>query len=164
MFVPFPDESPSAVDATNDTARGTVGNGSAESFPLQPKPTATNSRTNLAVPSGGASASSSFTTARYGSRQPSPAPYSGSHNHDDGPQDHPSWSTYHHEHNDTKVDRNVFKRNMSIAKGFMDIGLFSANCNQLRNTIIFGDHESLFYYTTLAFLSMSIFLQVGVKW
>ena len=74
---------------------------------------------------------------------------------------HPSWSTFHHDHDHTKVDRNIFKRNMSIAKGFMDIGLFSANCNQLRHLMNFGDSESASFYLIMTLLCFSIVSQVG---
>ena len=58
------------------------------------------------------------------------------------------------------VDVNVMKRNMSVAKGFMDISLLSANANQLRNLFSFGDSSSYNYYVILTGLLLSLILQV----
>lgn len=58
------------------------------------------------------------------------------------------------------VDLNVMKRNMTIAKGFLDISLLSANANQLRNVINYGDRESNVFYIILVGIIVSVVLQV----
>lgn len=65
------------------------------------------------------------------------------------------------EHRPARVDLNVMKRNMAIAKGFLDISLLSANANQLKNVINFGDHESNLYYLVLTGIILSLILQVA---
>lgn len=94
--------------------------------------------------------------SNYGSNYGTTAAH-GYHDHDP-----PSWSTYHHQHNPSKVDRNTFKRNMSIAKGFLDISLLSANCNQLRNLISLSNKGRPAYYVLLCGLIFSIALQVSL--
>ncbi|XP_068234956.1 ninjurin-1-like [Palaemon carinicauda] len=59
------------------------------------------------------------------------------------------------------LDFNHVKRKMNIAKGFMDIGLLSANGNQLRNIINFGDTDSNIYYIVLTSIIVSLILQVA---
>ncbi|XP_045120353.1 ninjurin-1-like [Portunus trituberculatus] len=53
------------------------------------------------------------------------------------------------------------KRNMTIAKGFLDISLLSANANQLRNVIYYGDRESTVFYLILSGIILSLILQVS---
>lgn len=86
-----------------------------------------------------------------------------SHYHPDPDSAIPEWSTYHHEHNHKKVDRNTLKRNMTIAKGFMDISLLSANANQLRSLLRFGDSKEATYYIILTGLLISLTLQVSTQ-
>ncbi|CAL4099005.1 unnamed protein product, partial [Meganyctiphanes norvegica] len=54
---------------------------------------------------------------------------------------------------------NAMKRNMSIAKGFMDISLFSANANQLRIVLSYGDQNKYHYIINLTGLVISLLLQ-----
>lgn len=58
------------------------------------------------------------------------------------------------------VDINVMKRNMTIAKGFLDISLLSANANQLRNILRFGNENTTVHYLILTGIILSIILQV----
>ncbi|XP_042216590.1 ninjurin-1-like [Homarus americanus] len=58
------------------------------------------------------------------------------------------------------VDLNVMKRNMTIAKGFLDISLLSANANQLRNVLNFGDTDSSTFYVVAIGIVVSLILQV----
>ncbi|KAK8733475.1 hypothetical protein OTU49_006314 [Cherax quadricarinatus] len=58
------------------------------------------------------------------------------------------------------IDLNVMKRNMTIAKGFLDISLLSANANQLRNIINFGDTESPIYYVVISGIIFSLVIQI----
>uniref|UniRef100_A0A0P4WIZ1 Uncharacterized protein n=1 Tax=Scylla olivacea TaxID=85551 RepID=A0A0P4WIZ1_SCYOL len=53
------------------------------------------------------------------------------------------------------------KRNMTIAKGFLDISLLSANANQLRSVIYYGDRESTVFHLILAGIILSLILQVS---
>ncbi|XP_018025500.1 uncharacterized protein LOC108681045 [Hyalella azteca] len=108
------------------------------------------------------------------SRSPSPYPSSSPHHHPprgpslgnphgphiSNPDKIPEWSTYHHEHTHGKVDRNSFKRNMTIAKGFLDISLLSANSNQLKHLLNFGDRSSPTFYLAQAGLITSLVLQL----
>lgn len=87
---------------------------------------------------------------------------SGNHHDPEDPAT-PDWSTYHH-HDVKKVDRNLFKRNMTIAKGFFDISLLSANSNQLRNLVHFGDRTQKSFYVILALLIVSLVMQVCLKY
>ncbi|XP_045606193.1 ninjurin-1 [Procambarus clarkii] len=64
-------------------------------------------------------------------------------------------------HGKHPIDLNVMKRNMTIAKGFLDISLLSANANQLRNIINFGDTDSSIYYLVLSGIIVSLILQVS---
>ncbi|XP_071512625.1 ninjurin-1-like isoform X1 [Panulirus ornatus] len=59
------------------------------------------------------------------------------------------------------VDLNVMKRKMTIAKGCLDISLLSANANQLRNIINFGDTTDSLYYVVLTGIITSLVLQVA---
>ncbi|XP_045120029.1 ninjurin-1-like [Portunus trituberculatus] len=59
------------------------------------------------------------------------------------------------------VDINVMKRNMTVAKGFLDISLLSANASQLRNIIRFGNEDTTVHYLILTGISISIILQVS---
>ncbi|XP_076060461.1 ninjurin-1-like [Oratosquilla oratoria] len=59
------------------------------------------------------------------------------------------------------VDINIMKRNMSIAKGFMDISLLSANANQLRHLLNFGNDYENTYYVIFTGLILSILLQLA---
>ncbi|KAK7079640.1 hypothetical protein SK128_016755 [Halocaridina rubra] len=56
---------------------------------------------------------------------------------------------------------NILKRKMSIAKGCLDIGLLSANANQLRNVLNFGNRDSSLYYVVLVSIIISLILQVS---
>lgn len=58
------------------------------------------------------------------------------------------------------VDINLMKRNMSIAKGFLDISLLTANANQLRNVMNFGNEGSSLHVLTLTGITISIILQI----
>ncbi|XP_037798782.1 ninjurin-1-like [Penaeus monodon] len=58
------------------------------------------------------------------------------------------------------VDINVMKRNMTIAKGFLDISLLSANANQLKNILNFGDIEKASYYIVLSGIITSLIFQL----
>lgn len=59
------------------------------------------------------------------------------------------------------VDINVMKRNMTVAKGFLDISLLSANACQLKNIIRFGNEDTTVHYLILTGISISIVLQVS---
>ncbi|KAG7171960.1 putative Ninjurin domain-containing protein [Homarus americanus] len=62
------------------------------------------------------------------------------------------------------VDLNVMKRNMTIAKGFLDISLLSANANQLRNVLNFGDTDSSTFYVVAIGIVVSLILQrAGIR-
>ncbi|XP_047478666.1 ninjurin-1-like [Penaeus chinensis] len=52
------------------------------------------------------------------------------------------------------------KRNMTIAKGFLDISLLSANANQLKNILNFGDVEKASYYIVLTGIITSLIFQL----
>lgn len=58
------------------------------------------------------------------------------------------------------VNINVMKRNMTVAKGFLDISLLSANACQLRNIIRFGNQDTTVHYLILTGISLSLILQV----
>ncbi|XP_064100423.1 ninjurin-2-like [Macrobrachium nipponense] len=58
------------------------------------------------------------------------------------------------------VDLNVMKRNMSVAKGFMDISLISANANQLKNLLNNGDTSSASYYFVFTGIIASLAIQI----
>ncbi|CAL4153795.1 unnamed protein product, partial [Meganyctiphanes norvegica] len=57
---------------------------------------------------------------------------------------------------------NVMKRNMSVAKVLVswDISLFSANANQLRTLLNYGDRSEYTYYIILTCLLLSLSLQL----
>ncbi|XP_066972516.1 ninjurin-1-like [Macrobrachium rosenbergii] len=61
----------------------------------------------------------------------------------------------------SQLDFNHVKRKMSIVKGCLDIGLLSANGNQLRNIINFGDPEDSLYYIVITSIILSLILQIA---
>ncbi|XP_064097171.1 ninjurin-1-like [Macrobrachium nipponense] len=61
----------------------------------------------------------------------------------------------------SQLDFNHVKRKMSIVKGCLDIGLLSANGNQLRNIINFGDPDDSLYYIVITSIIISLILQVA---
>ncbi|KAK4320685.1 hypothetical protein Pmani_008467 [Petrolisthes manimaculis] len=61
----------------------------------------------------------------------------------------------------SRQDLNILKRNMTIAKGFLDISLLSANANQLRNIMNYGNSENNTYYVIVTGIIISLILQVA---
>ncbi|KAK3857764.1 hypothetical protein Pcinc_036004 [Petrolisthes cinctipes] len=61
----------------------------------------------------------------------------------------------------SRQDLNTLKRNMTIAKGFLDISLLSANANQLRNVINYGNTDNNTYYVLVTGIILSLILQVA---
>lgn len=49
---------------------------------------------------------------------------------------------------------------MSVAKGFMDISLISANANQLKNLLNNGDNSGASYYFVLTGIIASLAIQI----
>jgi len=58
------------------------------------------------------------------------------------------------------MDADVYSTKKTVAQGFMDMALLSANADQLRNLVRTGDSDSTFYIICVVFLSLSICLQV----
>lgn len=58
------------------------------------------------------------------------------------------------------MDADVYSTKKTVAQGFMDLALLSANADQLRNLVRTGDTDSVFFTVCVVFLSLSICLQV----
>jgi hypothetical protein len=54
---------------------------------------------------------------------------------------------------------NTYAAKKTVAQGMMDIALITANANQLRYILEFGDRNTVFYITTMLIV-ISILLQV----
>lgn len=54
---------------------------------------------------------------------------------------------------------NTYAAKKTVAQGMMDIALITANANQLRYILEFGDRNTVFYITTMLIVT-SILLQV----
>ncbi|KAB7504122.1 Ninjurin-2 [Armadillidium nasatum] len=67
-----------------------------------------------------------------------------------------------HYRNPKHVDINNMKRNMSIAKGFMDVSLLIANASQLKHVLLVGTESftTTAYHLILFGISLSLILQV----
>lgn len=56
---------------------------------------------------------------------------------------------------------NNYATNKNMAEGLMDIALLSANANQLRFLITYN-HDASTYYISMALVSLSLIMQIGV--
>ena len=60
------------------------------------------------------------------------------------------------------LDPDVYSTKKSVAQGFMDVALLSANADQLRTLLKTGNSSSPFYIVCVVFISLSIVTQVMI--
>ncbi|XP_043219225.1 ninjurin-2-like [Amphibalanus amphitrite] len=60
------------------------------------------------------------------------------------------------------LDPDVYSTKKSVAQGFMDVALLSANADQLRTLLKTGNSSSPFYTVCLVFISLSLITQVTI--
>jgi len=58
------------------------------------------------------------------------------------------------------IDTDVFTTKKSVAQGFMDVALLSANADQLRTLLKTGDSSSAFFVICVVFISISLIIQL----
>ncbi|XP_037093222.1 ninjurin-2-like [Pollicipes pollicipes] len=61
-----------------------------------------------------------------------------------------------------RLDPDVYSTKKSVAQGFMDVALLSANADQLRTLLKTGDSNSPFYVACMVFISLSLIVQVMI--
>lgn len=100
-----------------------------------------------------------------------PQPFDGPHRADDGEEAalgdrrrrrRRKWRDVANTRPMRHMDADVYSTKKTVAQGFMDVALLSANADQLRTLVTTGDSSSPFHTVCVVFLSLSIALQVVI--